>query len=409
MIPQNVLGRRLWIAGFLFIAVLTLTPQYSTTKTPPSLCLLCGDQSILDAVLNVILFIPLGLGLRLAGMSRRRAFAIGLVTTITVETLQLVIPGRDTSLGDIFTNSFGGLLGILCADVWRAIVLPTRRASTLLAWGWAVLWAIMLTASAELTHISLPHTSAWGVWAPELLHHDVFPGKVLAATAGGIPTPDSMNGISEETRRRLSSDSVVVQATVVGAARTGQRSSIASIYDYKRQQIFMLGQRNGNLTFSLRMRTADAKIATPTIRLDSVFPRHRTAKLDTMIVAGGLIHQQLWISAANNGVVRERKLPVDAGLGWSYLLPFDYEYGPEAPWLTALWLAGMSAPAMYWAARAGRTVSVAVATALAAALLATPLATGAHPTPWWEWLALVVGAIVGAAVGVESAGWARAV
>ena len=78
----------------------------------PSLCLLCGDQSILDAVLNSLLFIPLGLGLRLAGMSRRRAFAIGLVTTITVETLQLGIPGRDTSLGDIFTNSFGGLLGI---------------------------------------------------------------------------------------------------------------------------------------------------------------------------------------------------------------------------------------------------------------------------------------------------------
>ena len=34
---------------------------------------------------------------------------------------------------------------------------------------------------------------------------------------------------------------------------------------------------------------------------------------------------------------------------------------------------------MYWAARAGRTASVAVATALAAALLAAPLATGAHP------------------------------
>ncbi|HLB09638.1 MAG TPA: VanZ family protein, partial [Gemmatimonadaceae bacterium] len=150
MTPQKSFGRKLWIAGFLFIAVLTLTPQYSGSKTPPSLCLLCGDQSILDAVLNIILFIPLGIGLRLAGMSRRRAFAIGLVTTITVETLQLVIPGRDTSLGDIFTNSFGGFLGILCADVWRVVVLPSRRAATRLAIGWTVLWLLVLAMSGEL-------------------------------------------------------------------------------------------------------------------------------------------------------------------------------------------------------------------------------------------------------------------
>ncbi|HEY8794226.1 MAG TPA: VanZ family protein [Gemmatimonadaceae bacterium] len=402
MIPQRTFGRRLWIAGFLFIAVLTLTPQYSVSKTPPSLCLLCGEQAILDAVLNVILFVPLGIGLRLAGMSRRRAFAIGLVTTITVESLQLVIPGRDTSLGDIFTNSFGGLLGILCADVWRVVVLPSRRAATRLAIGWTVLWLLMLTTSGELTHISLPGTTAWGVWAPELLHQDYFPGKVLSATAGGLPAPNAISGQSEDVRRRLNSDSVVVQATVVGAAMTMQRSSIASIYDYRRQQIFMLGQRKGNLTFSLRMRTADAKIATPTIRLDSVFPRHRPAKLDTMVVAGGLIHHRLWISAVHHGVRRERTLPIDVGLGWSYFLPFDYEYGAEAPWLTALWLAGLSAPAMYWAARVGRRASVAVATALAAALLAAPLATGAHPTPWWEWLALAVGIIVGATLGMET-------
>jgi VanZ like family len=402
LIPQRSFGRALWIAGFLFIAVLTLTPQYSATKTPPSLCLLCGEQSILDAVLNVILFIPLGIGLRLAGMSRRRAFAIGLVTTITVETLQLVIPGRDTSLGDIFTNSFGGLLGILCADVWRAILLPTRRRATALAWGWTAFWTIVLTASAALTHISLPRTSAWGVWKPELLHHDYFPGRVLSATAGGLPTPDSISAFSEDVRRRLSSDSVVVQATVVGAASTGQLSSIANVYDYQRQQIFMLGQRKGNLTFSLRMRTADARIATPTIRLDSVFPRHRPAKLDTIVVSGGLIHHRLWISAVHNGVRRERTQPVDAGLGWSYFLPFDYEYGAEAPWLTALWLAGLSAPAMYWATRVGRRASMAVATALAAALLAAPLVSAAHPTPWWEWLALAVGIIVGAALGTKS-------
>ncbi|MBK5187116.1 MAG: VanZ family protein [Gemmatimonadaceae bacterium] len=386
----------------MFIAVLTLSPQYGATKPPPSLCLLCGDTSILDAFLNVLLFIPFGMGMRLAGVSRRRAIAIALVTTITVEFLQLAIPGRDTNLGDVFTNTFGAWVGIIGADIWRVVLLPSRRAGTRLASGWTLLWVLMLTASAELTHISLPNTTAWGVWNPGLLHHDYFPGTILSATAGGLRAPDAISATSADVRRRLSSDSVVVRATVLGAVATGPVSAIAAVYDYKRSQIFMLGQRKGNLIFSLRMRTADAMVATPDIRLDTVFPRERPATPDTVEVAGGLIHHQLWISATRHGVTRERTQPIDAGLGWSYFLPFDYEYGWEAPWLTVLWLAGLSAPAMYWATRAGPRAILAVGAVLAASLLAIPLATSVHTTAWWEWLALAIGASIGVLLGAAT-------
>ncbi|MGH7622595.1 MAG: VanZ family protein, partial [Gemmatimonadaceae bacterium] len=306
MIPQRSFGRALTIAGFLFIAVLTLSPQHAATKASPSFCLLCGDTSVLDAFLNVLLFVPLGMGLRLAGVSRRRSFAIGLVTTITVELLQYWIPGRDTSLGDVITNSFGGLVGIVCADVWRVIILPSRREAVRIASGWVVVWMAVLFASGVLAHISLPATSAWGVWAPELLHHDYFPGKVLAATAGGLSTPTAISATSDDVRRRLSSDSVVVRASVIGGAATGPVAAIATVYDWKRSQIFMLGERNGNLIFSLRMRTADAKISTPAIRLDGVFRhRHRSSR-DTIEVAGGLIHHRLWVSTTERGVQQER-------------------------------------------------------------------------------------------------------
>ena len=402
MIPQRSFGRALSIAGFLFIAALTLSPQHAATKAPPSFCILCGDTSVLDAFLNVLLFVPLGMGLRLAGVSRRRVFAIGLVTTITVELLQLGIPGRDTSLGDIFTNSFGALVGIICADVWRVMILPSRRHALRLAGGWVVIWAAVLFASAWLAHISLPPTTAWGVWAPELLHHDYFPGKVFGATAGGLPSPTSISATSDDVRRRLSSDSVVVRASLTGGATTGPLAAITTVYDWKRSQIFMLGERMGNLVFSLRMRTADAKISTPAIRLDGVFAHRGRAARDTIEVAGGLIHHRLWISAVARGVRRERTLPVDAGLGWSYLLPFDYEYGAEAPWLTALWLAGLAAPGAYWATRAAWRALAATAAAMAAALLAIPFVAAVHPTPWWEWIALLAGVLIGAGVGAAS-------
>lgn len=402
MIPQRSFGRALSIAGFFFIAVLTLTPQHAAVKAPPSLCLLCGDTSVLDAFLNVLLFVPLGMGLRLAGVSWRRAFAISLVTTITVELLQIGIPGRDSSLGDVFTNSFGALIGIVFADVWRAIILPSRAQAVRIASGWVVIWASVLLASGELAHIALPATTAWGVWSPQLLHQDYFPGKVLGATAGGLPTPTSISALSDDVRRRLSSDSVVVRASVTGGAPTGALAAIASVYDWKRSQIFMLGERKGNLIFSLRMRTADARIATPAIRLDGVFAHRRRSAHDTIEVAGGLIHHTLWISATGRGEQRERTLPVDAALGWSYLLPFDYEYGAEAPWLTALWLAGLAAPGAYWATRATRrTLAMAVA-AMAAALLAIPFIAAVHPTPWWEWIALLAGVLIGAGVGAVS-------
>jgi hypothetical protein len=150
------------------------------------------------------------------------------------------------------------------------------------------------------------------------------------------------------------------------------------------------------------MRTADAKISTPTIRLDGVFRhRHRSSR-DTIEVAGGLIHHRLWVSATEHGVQHERTLPVDAGLGWSYLLPFGYEYGPEAPWLTALWIAGLAAPGAYWATRATWRALLVVAAAMGAGLLAIPFAAGVHPTPWWEWIALVAGVLIGAGIGAVS-------
>jgi hypothetical protein len=403
LIPQRSFGRALSIAGFIFIAVLTLSPQYHATKAPPSWCLLCGEKSALDAFLNVLLFIPLGMGLRLAGLTWRRAFAIGLVTTITVELLQLGIPGRDTSLGDVLTNSFGALVGIICADVWRTVMLPSRRHARRLAGGWAVLWAMVLIVSGALAHISLPPTTAWGEWAPELLHHDYFPGKVFGATAGGLPTPFAISATSDDVRRRLSSDSVVVRATVIGGAPTIPVAAVATVYDWKRSQIFMLGERIGNLTFSLRMRTADARVSTPAIRLDGVFAHRKRPGRDTMEVAGGLIHHRLWISATDRGVTRERTLPVDAGLGWSYLLPFDYEYGAEAPWLTALWLAGLASPGAYWATRGGRRAFAIVVAVMAAALFAIPFVVGVHATPWWEWIALVAGVLIGAGIGAVSA------
>ena len=62
---------------------------------------------------NILMFLPLGAGLALAGIRPRRAMAAIVALTVTVELLQYtVIPGRDGALDDILSNTVGGLLGI---------------------------------------------------------------------------------------------------------------------------------------------------------------------------------------------------------------------------------------------------------------------------------------------------------
>ncbi len=62
---------------------------------------------------NVVMFVPLGLLLTLLLPARRRfgAVAISVLATCAIETVQLMLPGRTSSLWDIFANSLGGLLG----------------------------------------------------------------------------------------------------------------------------------------------------------------------------------------------------------------------------------------------------------------------------------------------------------
>ncbi len=85
--------------------------------------------AVSDTALNVLLYLPLGMTLRMA--LRRRgdarvlqvgaAVLAGLVLSWTIESLQGLMPARVASLNDVVANSVGALLGALAAT---------------LLWGW---------------------------------------------------------------------------------------------------------------------------------------------------------------------------------------------------------------------------------------------------------------------------------
>ncbi|HET7241044.1 MAG TPA: VanZ family protein, partial [Gemmatimonadales bacterium] len=62
----------------------------------------------MDVFLNLLLFVPLGAGLRLAGWRWRSVVLGAALVSFTVELLQYtVVTGRDASLSDLLTNTTG--------------------------------------------------------------------------------------------------------------------------------------------------------------------------------------------------------------------------------------------------------------------------------------------------------------
>ena len=93
--------------------LLILLATLGRTELPPpgvrniDWCFTCGSQWGVDFLLNIALFVPLGLALRIAGIGWRTATLAVVGTTLAIEAIQLLIPGRITSTGDLLSNSIG--------------------------------------------------------------------------------------------------------------------------------------------------------------------------------------------------------------------------------------------------------------------------------------------------------------
>jgi len=119
---------------------------FTSAAGNPLLVLLHGWPSgwnryvLRDAVLNVTIYVPLGLAAAL--VFRRKypgpaavavATAFGFLFSVSMELLQVYVPGRDPSLSDVLTNTIGAAAGAAFAIYFEARLrrLGERRAGQL--------------------------------------------------------------------------------------------------------------------------------------------------------------------------------------------------------------------------------------------------------------------------------------
>ena len=407
------IGLALTITTLGLIAFATLRPgPPGPTESP--FCVICGSYGTVDVILNIVLFIPLGIGLALTGVSERRALLAMCALSAMIETAQLLfIPGRDATFRDVLTNTLGGAVGLALA--WHADLLlrPPPRIARSLALGWAAIWLVVQVVSNFGFAITLPSSDYYGQIGRLLGGFDLFPGKVLSARVGSVSLP---NTALEESRtlQSLLLAGATLAATVVPDEPTRRIAPIVRIADETKKEIVLLAQDGDLLVFTVRTGASVLRLRPPLFGLPGAFllREPEPSAGDSLTVSGRYTRGEVELESQSRSDNRANRIPVAASLGWTLWLPF--------PWLIEgtlaeravswLWVAFLVIPLGYWAIqtkdpsesdRAGWHWSAIVVTVtfLGAGFLLLPYLFGLPPAPLDVWIAASGGLIFGLVLG----------
>ncbi len=326
---------------------------------PPGqhLCLVCGSFGGVDALLNVLLFLPLGVGLALCGLPGKRALLTMFCLSALIEISQFFfIPGRDSTVGDVVTNTLGGALGFAIGRYAWAWLRPRARLAATLTIGWSVIWLVVQSISNYAFAPSLPNSRYYGQLAREIGNLAVFEGRVIAATAGTVVIPNTAFPESHTIRHVLLAGEPV-EATVIPAGPTRKIAPIVRVADSDQQEIVLMAQKGGDLVFTMRAGAAVLRLRRPLFALPYAFAvdaaGDRPSVSDTLRLSGRYLTREVTMSAQTGSNTMRLRIPITASLGWVLVLPFDWLIeGTRAEFvLSLIWTAGLLIPFGYWAAR----------------------------------------------------------
>lgn len=406
--------RRRRIAGAVAVAAVIAGILALTTDRfqlpPPGIqiwewCFRCGVRWGVDFVLNTLLFAPLGIVLRLAGARFIDALLGSAALSFLIEVLQLIIPGRITSVDDVIANTLGAAIGFVLAGHLRAILAPNARQA---AWGSAaagtfslvVLWGTLwMFEPAPTEHVF------WGQFAPVLGQFGFFDGTVLEASVGDQPLRNGRLANTDAVRQELLKDSVTVRVVARGGSSAHLLAPIVSIFDRRHNEIMLVGRSRGaSLTFRLRTRATTFGLRTPEVTAWIAFPRGPGSDTVDVHITGIMKRYALTVTSQFGKTTATRTIQFRPTYGWAYLVPFENLIGRQATKFTMIWLALLFAPLGYYTAAAvirrrpvvQRLMAVLWAAAVfGSALLAIPIMHDLAAGTSEEW----TGALAGFAMG----------
>ncbi|HUQ79934.1 MAG TPA: VanZ family protein [Gemmatimonadaceae bacterium] len=390
-------GLGIAVVAAIVIAVATLMPRVPAAHPGnyDPRCRICGPMTGVDLVGNVLLFMPLGAGLAIAGFTRRRAVQAGALASVAIELLQLaVIPGRDPSLVDVLANTLGTLGGVLIGAHWRTLVSPSRQASTVLAAASGAAYIAMIAAVSWALGPGLPE----GPWYLERgIGTRLKPsGQVLDARASSEPmVGDTMTNVPTVRRDLLAGKPVTVTAAI--APGPSQATSFIQILDTSLDNIVTIDRRGDDAAFFSRLRGGSLRLQRIGVRLPGFFA---TSVGDTVTLSGARVGPRLEIAGERNGRASSITLLLTPGVGWALFVSFRGGLVTGTMLSDIAWTILLLLPFAYWSGRAARLTSplrwhltrLGVA---CAGIGLVPLVFRIGPSHWWEWLGAMVALLAG--------------
>jgi hypothetical protein len=379
-----------WLTALAGAAIVTVTLLPLGTPQPMvwSHCVLCGERGLADAIVNALLFLPLGTALALTGMRARHIVLRGALLSGGIELAQMLLPGRDPSPGDVLFNTIGIAMGAgLVAAAPRIARLTAGRAAM-----WSIVAGVLAAAAVGLTGWLLrpewPATVYFGQWTPDLTYLEWYRGTVISAHLGDLPVRSRKIDDTDRARALLARGAPIRVVALAGPAPE-RLAPLFSVYDDRRIEILLVGPDRDALVYRYRARSLALRLDQPDLRFPGALRDVPPGDTLRVAVMPDPARPAAWCLSAN----RERRcgLGFTAGRGWAVL--YYVEWFPE--WLKTaldwLWLAAMFFPLgallrRRWMTAVGMPVA-------AAALLLAPGAL--LPTPVPEYAAAVTGVGLG--------------
>jgi len=394
---SSVSIRRLMLGVALGLILLaTLTP-FPGARLPDFVgCVICGMRGWSDALVNLILFVPLGAALLANGRTGPRAVGLAGLLSAGIELAQIFIPGRDPSLGDVCFNTLGAAVGQVTAVLALKLAACSGRAATRLSLVSAIGVAVVTAVTGWLLLPALPLSALSAWYSPDRPDLELFRGRVISTSLGSVPFRTSVFPNPDKVRRSLLTGAPLRIVALAGA-RARALAPMLVIEDEDGNELLLTGPDRDDWVLRLRTRAASLRLDQPDLRLRGALIR--VAPGDTLRIEARRDPDGYCLRVNETQACR---LGFTIGSGWALLLYLRH----FPPWLQRLlgagWVAGMVVPIGFWARKRWETVVGGSLLFITLALL-PPLA-GLLPTPGAQWLGAGVGGLIGYGLQLLTAG-----
>lgn len=403
--PGQRTATALTIASLALIAFMTLRPTAQVVSTP-AFCIICGALGGVDFTLNVLLFVPLGIAMRWALGPLRIVAAIGIATTLLVETLQWrLIPGRDASIGDLVANTLGTMAGAWIAVYGPRWLTATGAAARRYAGAFAIITCFLVWASAWLLQPALPRHLLWAQFTPHKPNMDQFQGELGVVEFNDRPLRPNQVLAPAQTVDSVSRG-LSVRAILEGPVPSTSRPAYIVRIANGLEESFSLTQRGERVAFRTHIAASRLRLRAIVAGLEDALPvsNRPLGGKGVLAIVGNSSQRAIVIRREQPGDETTVTLRRTVGLAWALFFPLDIAITPRWFMANAFWLGVLVLPVSLLTFRtAGQQKDLSAGLlwwslpVVFASLAATPV-TGLSALGPAEWIGVLAGVGAGAVI-----------